>query len=179
MEIYFGWKKWKTKYFRLPAWSEEVFYPDCDMEKVTRLRFRRDTSTKLMARLKHGFLIRDILERFTMKKDSTLSPDRSLHIYSAHDTTLANVINSLGLLEVSSLFLRKLILNTCVACLKRCSFYHWIHSRCTFHMQQAYFLSFTNPMATITSRFSTNSIMTKTMSHPNHFSYQIVERNVH
>lgn len=77
-----------------------MFYPDCDMEKVTRLWFRMDTSTKLMARLKYGFLIRDILERFTMKKDSTLSPDRSLHIYSAHDTTVANVLNSLGLLEV-------------------------------------------------------------------------------
>lgn len=59
-----------------------------------------DTNTKLLARLKAGFLIREIFERFTMKKDSTLTPNRVLWVYSAHDETIINVLNALNLFEV-------------------------------------------------------------------------------
>lgn len=72
------------------------------MEKLSHFCFAIPTNTKLLARLKTGFLIREILQRFSMKIDSTLSPDRSLWIYSAHDSTLANVLNTLGLFEVRS-----------------------------------------------------------------------------
>lgn len=57
-------------------------------------------NTKLMARLKAGFLIREIFNRFTMKRDLTLSPDRSLWIYSAHDLTIMNILAALDLYEV-------------------------------------------------------------------------------
>lgn len=50
--------------------------------------------------MKAGFLMRDMLERFTKKKDGTLQPNRTLHIYSAHDITLAHMLNTLGLFEV-------------------------------------------------------------------------------
>lgn len=59
-----------------------------------------DTNTKLLARLKVGFLIREIFERFTMKKDSTLTPNRVLWVYSAHDETIINLLNALNLFEV-------------------------------------------------------------------------------
>lgn len=59
-----------------------------------------DTNTKLLARLKVGFLIREIFARFTMKKDSTLTPNRVLWMYSAHDETIINVLNALNLFEV-------------------------------------------------------------------------------
>lgn len=61
---------------------------------------RAPVNTKLLARLTTGFLIREILERFTMKKDSTLSPDRSLWVYSAHDETIFRILMSLRLYEV-------------------------------------------------------------------------------
>lgn len=70
------------------------------MHKLANFCFAMDANTKLLARLKAGSLVREILERFTMKKDATLSPDRSLWIYSAHDSTIANVLNTLDLFEV-------------------------------------------------------------------------------
>lgn len=58
-----------------------------------------------MARLKYGFLIEEILDRFSAKIGSTLSPDRNIWIYSGHDTTLAGVLNTLQLFEVVFNFL--------------------------------------------------------------------------
>lgn len=71
------------------------------MEKLAHSCFGMDVNTTLLARLKAGFLIRDIFERFNMKKDSMLFPDRSLWIYSAHDTTLARLLNALNVFDVS------------------------------------------------------------------------------
>lgn len=59
-----------------------------------------DTNTKRLARLKAGWLIREIFDRFTMKKDSTLTPNRVLWVYSAHDETIINVLNALNMFEV-------------------------------------------------------------------------------
>lgn len=53
-----------------------------------------------MARLKVGYLLREILDRFERKIDKSLMPDRSLWMYSAHDCTLANILNALGLFNV-------------------------------------------------------------------------------
>lgn len=89
-----------STYFRLPAWTESVFFPGSDMENLANFCFSMPTNSKLLARLKVGFLIRDILERFTQKIESTLVPDRSLWIYSGHDTTISNLLNALGLFEV-------------------------------------------------------------------------------
>lgn len=94
----------KTASFRLPYWAQAIEDDDSFIEFVIfSLLF--PTNTKLLARLKAGFFIRDILERFTMKKDSTLSPDRSLWIYSAHDMTMIHILNALNLFEVIIQFL--------------------------------------------------------------------------
>lgn len=66
--------------------------------------FQIATNTPKLARLKTGFLIREILDRFKNKIESQLDPDRTLWIYSAHDTTVANVLNSLSLFEVTTRF---------------------------------------------------------------------------
>ena len=51
-----------------------------------------------------GFLIREILNRFTNKTLSQLNPDRSLWIYVIHSTGMVNILNSLNLFdEVSDL----------------------------------------------------------------------------
>lgn len=102
-EIHLRDKKYSTvlfAYFRLPSWTENVFYPGSEMEKLAAYSFSMQTNKKLQARLKAGFLIREMLQHFTMKANSTLTPDRSMWIYSAHDKTVANLLNALGLFEV-------------------------------------------------------------------------------
>lgn len=62
-----------------------------------------------MAKLKCGLLIKEMIERFEQKINSTLDP--SLWLYSAHEFTIANVLNSLGLFEVTN-ELEKFFMNT-------------------------------------------------------------------
>lgn len=60
--------------------------------------------TKELARLQSGFLLKEIFDRFAQKLNSTLQPDRSLWLYSAHDLTIMCMLNSLGLFEVFGIF---------------------------------------------------------------------------
>lgn len=83
----------------LPEWTKKVF-PGGDLEMLAAKCFQINTSTPELARLKSGFLIREIINRFTDKIASKLMPNRSIWIYSAHDSTIASVLNSLGLFEV-------------------------------------------------------------------------------
>lgn len=85
------------KNLRVPNWTESAFN---EIEECAIFSHKMATNTKRLARLKSGFLIREIFDRFTMKKDSTLAPDRVLWMYSAHDETIINVLNALNLFEV-------------------------------------------------------------------------------
>lgn len=67
---------------------------------LTSLCFTTNTTTPILARLKIGFLFREILDRFEQKIQSKLQPNRNLWIYSAHDSTIASVLNSIGLFKV-------------------------------------------------------------------------------
>lgn len=53
-----------------------------------------------MQRLIAGWLVREMFERFAMKANATLSPDRSMFVYSAHDITIVNLMRTLNLDEV-------------------------------------------------------------------------------
>lgn len=57
------------------------------------------TATTQLKRLRSGFLLKDILDRF---KNKTLSflPNQVMQIYSGHETTISSMLNSLGLFEV-------------------------------------------------------------------------------
>lgn len=71
------------------------------MEYITKYSYAMYTNTKQLARLKGGFLLKDVLERFSQKIKSTLKPlERKLWLYTAHDYTLANILNGLGVFEV-------------------------------------------------------------------------------
>lgn len=85
---------------RLPEWAEEASKPNGPMEKITIAFYTAISGTPEMARNRGGFLIKDMLEQISQKIDSTLQPNRSLRLYSAHDLTIVNVLNSLGLFEV-------------------------------------------------------------------------------
>lgn len=81
------------------------------MEMLSARSLATNTSTPELARLKAGFLFRQILEHFSQKIESTLKPDRSLWFYSAHDSTITSVLNSIGLFEVLFHFWYFLTLN--------------------------------------------------------------------
>lgn len=85
--------------YRLPDWTRTVF-PGGDFLWLAANSFKFETQTKAMARLKMGFLIKEIFHRFDNKSKSILDPNRSIWIYSVHDTTIAQFLNSLGLFEV-------------------------------------------------------------------------------
>ncbi|XP_001648000.2 testicular acid phosphatase homolog [Aedes aegypti] len=80
---------------KLPPWTSSV-YPE-PLRSISGEMFRLHTNTTEMARLKAGPMIKDILTRFQKKADKTLIPNRSLWIYSGHDTSVVNLLNGLGL----------------------------------------------------------------------------------
>lgn len=83
---------------RLPEWVTKRVYND--LEQIAIFWYQSYTGTPALARLMGGFLLGDLLEVFTNKTQSTLSPDRTFYMYSAHDTTIVNILNTLGLFDV-------------------------------------------------------------------------------
>lgn len=77
------------------------------MEKIALYHYAMATDTKKLARLKSGFLLKEMLKHFRQKVEKKLDPDRSLWLYSSHESTLANMLNSLGLFEVGGIFFCK------------------------------------------------------------------------
>lgn len=61
------------------------------------------TQTTEMKKLRAGYLLKEILDRLNDKTKSTLSPNRSLWMYFAHDNTLVDLLNSLDLFDVNYL----------------------------------------------------------------------------
>lgn len=57
------------------------------------------TATTQLKRLRSGFLLKDILDRFKNKTLSLL-PNQVMQIYSGHEITISSMLNSLGLFEV-------------------------------------------------------------------------------
>lgn len=70
------------------------------MEEATLNKFKLDTSTPFLAKIKSGFLLKDILDRFMNKSRAILDPDRSFWVYSGHDITISRILNTLGILKV-------------------------------------------------------------------------------
>lgn len=71
-----------------------------ELKKLALYTYGFYASTLDMQRLQSGFLLKDILERFRKKVQSTLSPDRSLWMYFSHDITIVSMLKSLGLYKV-------------------------------------------------------------------------------
>lgn len=71
------------------------------MDYLSKYWLKLITGTTQLKRLKSGFILKDIFDRFKNKTLSTLSPDRSMWLYSGHDVTIASVLNSLGVFEVN------------------------------------------------------------------------------
>lgn len=91
----------------MPAWAAEAIEPNGIMDYIAKFNFKLGSDTPQLSRLKFGFLIKEIFGRFSKKINSTLRPNRSLWLYSAHDFTIANILNSFGLFEVFMNFLHE------------------------------------------------------------------------
>lgn len=72
------------------------------MEEIARYHYAMPTATKRLARLKSGFLLKEMLQHFSDKIYDKIKPDRTLWLYSSHESALANMLNSLGLFKVFS-----------------------------------------------------------------------------
>lgn len=84
----------------LPEWTVDV-YPD-KVRPLSERSLEMITETPFMKRIKGGALVTDIADKMLMKQSKMLKPDRSIFIYSGHDVTLVNVMNSLGILPQTS-----------------------------------------------------------------------------
>lgn len=85
---------------RLPKWAEEATKPNGTMEYIAKFDYKTYADTPQLARIKSGFLLKQILEHFSQKINATLQPNRTVWFYSGHDVTILNMLNSLGLFEV-------------------------------------------------------------------------------
>lgn len=82
---------------QLPEWTREV-YPE-KLYPISGLSFAVKAYTPLLARLKSGPLFKEIMNHFRAKTLKQLIPDRSYWVYSAHDTTVANMLSTLGVFK--------------------------------------------------------------------------------
>lgn len=84
-------------YKSLPKWAEKAVERDGIMEYIATFDFTLYADTPELARFASGFLFKEMLEHFSQKATSTLQPDRSFWMYSGHDFSIVNALNSLGL----------------------------------------------------------------------------------
>lgn len=73
------------------------------MEVAAAFAFLYYAETKELCRLRYGFLLRDMLDHFTEKSQSKLSPDYSFWMYSVHDSTIFGLLYTFGVVDVCSL----------------------------------------------------------------------------
>lgn len=73
-------------------------------EKLDRYFYKYVTANTELKRLKSGFLLKEIFDRFKNKTQGLL-PDQLMQIYSGHDSTIGTVLNSLGVYKVLFSFL--------------------------------------------------------------------------
>lgn len=94
------------------------------MENITLFVYEIGSATNEMARLRSGFLLKEILDHFMQKLNLTQSdrpkPNRlhsddiNIWLYSGHDFTISNLLRSLDLFKVFIMlfFIFHLILDT-------------------------------------------------------------------
>lgn len=82
---------------KLPDWTTQI-YPE-PITTMSAIAFQTPTITPEMARLVSGPLLKDILKGFQAKAEGKMSPDNGIWMYSAHDTTVADLLNTLRVFD--------------------------------------------------------------------------------
>lgn len=87
---------------RFPTWiHDQIANETSDFNRLILKPYGFWTATDEMKKFYSGFLLKEMFDRFSSKLNSTLSPNRSLWLYLAHDITIQEVLNDLGLKSVS------------------------------------------------------------------------------
>ncbi|XP_068082355.1 lysosomal acid phosphatase isoform X2 [Anabrus simplex] len=81
----------------LPDWTKGV-YPD-KMEPLAAFSFKIQAMNKQLQRLKSGPLLGEIISNMKKAAGGLLLPPFKLFMYSAHDTTVANLLMTLGVFD--------------------------------------------------------------------------------
>eukprot|EP00102_Acyrthosiphon_pisum_P024233 XP_016661443.1 PREDICTED: prostatic acid phosphatase-like isoform X1 [Acyrthosiphon pisum] len=81
----------------LPKWTKSIF-PE-PLLTIAKENEELATHTNTLKRLKTGPLLNEVVTHMYEKKNGTLSPNRMLWVYSAHDTTMVNLLNAFELYE--------------------------------------------------------------------------------
>ncbi|KAJ6626582.1 Prostatic acid phosphatase, partial [Pseudolycoriella hygida] len=88
------------KSFELPYWAINALESNSTMEYLAAFHLQAFTSSTELRKLEVGFVIKEMLDRFNSKSLAALQPNRSLWVYSAHDLSIVNILNGLGLYEL-------------------------------------------------------------------------------
>lgn len=86
----------------LPEWTE-AFYTSPAFEAFIVELFKLPAYTTELARIRVGYVLKEILDRSLAKANDTLRPDRKVWAYSAHDLNISTMLYALNLAEVSTL----------------------------------------------------------------------------
>lgn len=87
---------------RLPRWAKKVMQPGGKFEKMAFYWYTLYTRKMLMKKLRAGYLLKEILDRFTGKIKKNLKPNKTIYLYFAHDTTIAQLLDTLGVFKVNN-----------------------------------------------------------------------------
>ncbi|XP_031635142.1 prostatic acid phosphatase-like [Contarinia nasturtii] len=86
--------------FDIPDWAKEILKSNVTLEYLSAVSYQIATYLPEMKKIRAGFLIKEMLDRFKNKTLSNLQPDRSLWIYAVHSTGIVNILNSLDVFEM-------------------------------------------------------------------------------
>lgn len=81
----------------LPDWTENI-YPD-KLESLAARSYSLYTESNLMKKVKGGAFLAEIIKKMENKRRKNLNPDRKIFLYSGHDITLVNIMNTLNILD--------------------------------------------------------------------------------
>lgn len=80
----------------LPNWANQAIIPNGTMERIALFHYQMATDTPELARLRCGLFFKEMLDHFTLNVDSSVK----VWLYSAHETTIGDLLNSLGIFKV-------------------------------------------------------------------------------
>jgi len=82
---------------KLPPWTQQVFPGDGTFKKLRDLSFTVDTLTEELKRLKGGPWLKEIIAHSDAIARNDNNDHVKLYIYSAHDTTVAPMLHTMGI----------------------------------------------------------------------------------
>lgn len=87
--------------FSTPPWVENVMQENGDFQQISKRFFESQTTNTVMKRIRSGFLLKEILDQSKKIQSFQRIEPPKLRLYFAHDTTIVDMLNSLGLYSVS------------------------------------------------------------------------------